>query len=63
MQGGSMKIEDVLHVIEDYLQKAEQTVRNTELSKMERIEARGARDAYAHAIGLLKAVIKKKGWA
>ena len=58
-----MKIEDVLLVIEDYLKKAEQSIKNTELSKVERIEARGARNAYAHSIGLLKAVLKKKGWS
>ena len=58
-----MKIEDVVKVIEDYLQKAEASVKNQDLSNIERIEARGARDAYAHVIGLLKAVLVKKGWA
>jgi hypothetical protein len=57
-----MKIEDVVKVIEDYLKKAELSVKNQELSNIERIEARGARDAYAHTIGLLKAVLSKKGW-
>lgn len=57
-----MRIEDVLKVIEDYLRKSEEAVKNPALSNMERIEARGARNAYAHSIGLLKAVIEKKGW-
>ena len=58
-----MKIEDVVKVIEDYLQKAEASVKNQGLSNIERIEARGARDAYAHALGLLKAVLARKGWS
>ena len=58
-----MKIEDVLKLIEDYLRKSEEAVNNSALSNIERIEARGARNAYAHSIGLLKAVIEKKGWA
>lgn len=58
-----MKIEDVLKVLENYLREAENTVANPKLSKLERNEAKGAKKAYAHCIGLVKAVIEKKGWS
>ena len=58
-----MKIEDVLKVLENYLHEAEDTVANPKLSRLERNEAKGAKKAYAHCIGLVKAVIEKKGWS
>ena len=58
-----MKFEDVVKVLENYLREAEDTVANPKLSRLERNEAKGAKRAYAHCIGLVKAAIKKKGWA
>ena len=57
-----MKIEDVLNILENYLHEAEEAVENTKLSAMERSEARGAKTAYAHCVGLVKAALEKKGW-
>lgn len=58
-----MRIEDVLKVLENSLDEAEKAMKNPELSDKERIEARGNGKAYAHCVGLVKAVLKKKGWA
>ena len=57
-----MKIEDVLKVIEEYMHEAEKVVENPKLSVMERSEAKGEKKAYAHCIGLIDAVLEKKGW-
>ena len=57
-----MKVEDVLEVIEEYMHEAEKAVDNTKLSVMERSEAKGEKKAYAHCIGLINAVLIKKGW-
>lgn len=57
-----MKIEDVLEVMEEYMHTAEKVVENPKLSVMERSEAKGEKKAYAHCIGLLDAVLEKKGW-
>lgn len=57
-----MKIEEVLKLIEGYLRESEEAVKNPKLANLDRMEARGARSAYAHCIGLLKACIEKKGW-
>ena len=57
-----MKIEDVLEVLENSLHEAEEAMKNHQLSDKERIEARGNAKAYAHTIGLVEAVLKKKGW-
>ena len=57
-----MKIEEVLKLIEGYLKESEAALNNPKLANLERMEARGARGAYAHCIGLLKACIEKKGW-
>ena len=58
-----MKIEDVLKVLENSLNEAQEAMKNPKLSGKERIEARGNEKAYAHCVGLVKAVLKKKGWA
>ena len=57
-----MKIEDLLSIMENHLREAEGEVNNPDFSEMERSEARGAKQAYAHCIGLVKAVLEKKGW-
>ena len=57
-----MKIEDVMKVIEKYMHEAEKTSENPKLTVMERTEARGEKKAYAHCIGLVNAVLEKKGW-
>ncbi len=61
--GGNMKIEDVLNIMENHLREAEEAVKNPKLSKSERSEAQGAKKAYAHCVGLVKAILVKKGWA
>ena len=58
-----MKIEDLLEVLENSLDEAEAAMKNPKFSDKERIEARGNAKAYAHCIGLVKAVLEKKGWA
>ena len=58
-----MKIEDALNVMRNYLSEAEKALKNTQLPEMERAEARGSQKAYAHCIGLVSAVLEKKGWA
>ena len=57
-----MKIEEVVKVIENYMHEAEKTAENPKLTVMERSEAKGEKKAYAHCIGLVKAVLAKKGW-
>ena len=57
-----MKIEDTLEVMEANLEMAEKNWNNPDLSSKERFEARGAKNAYAHCINLVKAVLEKKGW-
>ena len=57
-----MKIEDVMAVIENYMHEAEKAAENPKLTVMERSEAKGGKKAYAHCIGLLQAVLEKKGW-
>ena len=57
-----MKIEDILNTMENHLRGKEKELNNPDLSEMERSEARGAKQAYAHCIGLVKAVLEKKGW-
>jgi hypothetical protein len=57
-----LKIEDILNAMENHLREAEEALNNPDFSEMERSEARGAKQAYAHCIGLVKAVLAKKGW-
>lgn len=57
-----MKIEDVMQVIENYMHEVEKAAENPKLSVIERSEAKGEKKAYAHCIGLLQAVLAKKGW-
>ena len=57
-----MKIEDLLSIMENHLREAERELNDTNFSEVERSEARGAKQAYAHCIGLVKAVLEKKGW-
>ena len=57
-----MKVEDVLTVIENYMREAEKAAENPKLTVMERSEAKGSKKAYAHCIGLVQAVLEKKGW-
>lgn len=57
-----MKIEEVVKVIENYMHEAEKTAENPKLTVMERSEAKGEKKAYAHCIGLVRAVLEKKGW-
>ena len=57
-----MRIEDLLGIMENHLHEAEREVSNPDFDEMERSEARGAKQAYAHCIGLVKAVLEKKGW-
>ena len=59
----TMKIEDVLKLIENYLHEAELKAGNPSLPPAERNEAMGAKTAYAHCAGLIRAVLEKKGWA
>jgi hypothetical protein len=57
-----VKIEDILTIMQQNLQQAEQAVSNTALSPKDRTEAIGAKKAYAHCINLIHAVLEKKGW-
>jgi hypothetical protein len=57
-----LKVEDVLDALENSLNEAEAALADTALSASERLEARGARKAYAHCVGLVKAVLEAKGW-
>lgn len=57
-----MKIEDVLKIMEKNLLENEKAIKNPELSQKARTEAMGAKKAYAHCIGLVTAVLQKKGW-
>jgi len=57
-----VKIEDILTVIENYMHEAEKAAENPKLTVMERSEAKGEKKAYAHCIGLVQAVLEKKGW-
>lgn len=57
-----MKIEDVLDVLENSLYEAEEKEKDPKFSQIERSEARGAKNAYAHCVGLVRAVLEKKGW-
>jgi hypothetical protein len=59
---GPVKIEDVMKVIENYMHEAEKAAENSKLSVVERSEAKGEKKAYAHCIGLVQAVLEKKGW-
>jgi hypothetical protein len=58
-----MKIEDAIQIMEKSLKDAERLMKNPKISKLEKTEARAAKRAYAHCIGLMQAVIEKKGWA
>lgn len=57
-----LKIEDIMKVIENYMHEAEKAAENPKLSVVERSEAKGEKKAYAHCIGLVQAVLEKKGW-
>jgi hypothetical protein len=59
---GPVKIEEVMKVIENYMHEAEKAAENSKLSVVERSEAKGEKKAYAHCIGLVQAVLEKKGW-
>lgn len=58
-----MKIEDAIQIMQKSLQEAERLLKKPEVSKLEKTEARATKRAYAHCIGLMQAVIEKKGWA
>jgi len=58
-----MKIEDAIKIMEKSLQEAEVLLKKTQISKVEKTEARATKRAYAHCIGLMQAVMEKKGWA
>jgi hypothetical protein len=51
-----------MKVIENYMHEAEKAAENSKLSVVERSEAKGEKKAYAHCIGLVQAVLEKKGW-
>ncbi|MEN8781331.1 MAG: hypothetical protein ABF292_09465 [Desulfobacterales bacterium] len=57
-----MKIEDVMEIMEISLHEADEAVKDSRLSQAARNEALGAKKAYAHCLGLLKAALQKKGW-
>ena len=57
-----MKIEDVMEIVESNLREADNAVKDSGLSQAARNEALGAMKAYAHCLGLLTAVLQKKGW-
>jgi hypothetical protein len=52
----------MFYCLENHLREAEEAVKNPKLSKSEQSEAQGAKKAYAHCVGLIKAVLEKKGW-
>jgi len=58
-----MKFEDAIQIMEKSLQEAEQLMQDPKKSKLEKTEARAMKQAYAHCIGLVQAIIEKKGWA
>ncbi|MGD8270243.1 MAG: hypothetical protein PVH69_08715 [Desulfobacterales bacterium] len=57
-----MKIEDVMEILENNLRETDKAVKDSQLSQAARNEALGAKKAYAHCLGLLKAALQKKGW-
>ncbi|MGD8677251.1 MAG: hypothetical protein PVG81_15715 [Desulfobacterales bacterium] len=57
-----MKIEDVMEILENNLRETDKAVKDSRLSQAARNEALGAKKAYAHCLGLLKAALQKKGW-
>jgi hypothetical protein len=57
-----VKIEDVMEILENNLRETDKAVKDSQLSQAARNEALGAKKAYAHSLGLLKAALQKKGW-
>jgi hypothetical protein len=57
-----VKIEDVMEILENNLRETDKAVKDSQLSQAARNEALGAKKAYAHCLGLLKAALQKKGW-
>lgn len=58
-----MKIEDALLIMRSNASDAEVKMRSRKVRVEERLEAMATKRAYAHCIGLLEAVIEKKGWS
>ena len=51
-----------MEIMEVNLREADKSVKDSQLSQAARNEALGAKKAYAHCLGLLKAALQKKGW-